>query len=117
MFENARLTRGSDRVEGDYISYNIKSEFFQIMGGGKSSSGDAKSSGRVRAIIQPKEENLNPIRNMTEPRDVSHLRAFLGCCQQLSSYTKDYAIIAHPLHQLQPLRRPRGACDARPTSP
>ena len=57
MFENARLTRGSDRVEGDYISYNIKSEFFQIMGGGKPSSGDAKSSGRVRAIIQPKEEN------------------------------------------------------------
>ena len=37
---------------------------------------------------------------MTELRDISQLRAFLGCCQQLSNYTKDYAIIAHPLHQL-----------------
>ena len=49
---------------------------------------------------KPKEENLNPIRNMTQPRDVSQLRAFLGCCQQLSNYVKGYAIIAQPLHQL-----------------
>ena len=50
--------------------------------------------------IRPKEENMNPIRNMNEPLDISQLRAFLGCCQQLSKYVKDYAIIAHPLHQL-----------------
>ena len=50
--------------------------------------------------IRPKEENMNPTRNMTEPRDISQLRAFLGCCQQLSNYVKGYAIIANPLHQL-----------------
>ena len=37
---------------------------------------------------------------MEQPRDVSQLRAFLGCCQQLSNYVKDYATIAQPLHQL-----------------
>ncbi len=28
------------------------------------------------------------------------LRAFLGCCQQLNQYIKDYGIIAKPLHNI-----------------
>ena len=44
------------------------------------------------------EENMNPIRKMPKSRDISQLRAFLGCCQQLSNYVKDYyAIIASHL--------------------
>ena len=32
--------------------------------------------------------------------DVSQVRAFLGCCQQMSQYIKNYGIIAAPLHAL-----------------
>ncbi len=33
-------------------------------------------------------ENLCPIRNMTSLFDVSQVKAFLGCCQQMSQYIK-----------------------------
>jgi hypothetical protein len=33
---------------------------------------------------QPKDANLCPIRNMSSLSDVSQVRAFLGCCQQMS---------------------------------
>jgi len=35
---------------------------------------------------EPKEADLFPIRNMETPRDIHQVRAFLGCCQQLSGY-------------------------------
>jgi hypothetical protein len=35
---------------------------------------------------QPRDANLCPIRNMTSLTDVSQVRAFLGCCQQMSQY-------------------------------
>jgi hypothetical protein len=50
--------------------------------------------------MKPKEANLCPIRNMSTPRDVHQVKAFLGCCQQMASYVKEYAIIASPLHNL-----------------
>ncbi len=31
---------------------------------------------------------------MKEPKDTHQVRAFLGCCQQLNNYIKDYGIIA-----------------------
>ena len=49
---------------------------------------------------EPKEANLCPIRSMKTPTDVRQIRAFLGCCQQLSQYVKDYGIIARPLSNL-----------------
>ncbi len=49
---------------------------------------------------QPKDANLCPIRNMEYLGDVSQVRAFLGCCQQMSQYIKNYGIIAAPLHAL-----------------
>ncbi len=48
--------------------------------------------------VEPKEANLCGIRNMTEPKDIHQVRAFLGCCQPLKHYIKDYGIIAKPLH-------------------
>jgi hypothetical protein len=37
---------------------------------------------------------------MTSLTDVSQVRAFLGCCQQMSQYIKGYGITAAPLHGL-----------------
>ena len=53
MFTNARMQHGGDEVRGDYISYNALTEFFQVIGGGKSSP-TGNPPGRVRATIQPK---------------------------------------------------------------
>jgi hypothetical protein len=50
--------------------------------------------------MKPKEANLCPIRNMGIPRDVHQVKAFFGCCQQMVTYVKEYAIIASPLHNL-----------------
>ena len=49
---------------------------------------------------KPKDANLCPIRNMTELTDVTQVRAFLGCCQQMSDYVEKYGITAKPLHVL-----------------
>jgi hypothetical protein len=47
---------------------------------------------------RPKDENLCPIRNMSTPRSVTELKAFLGCTQQMSQYCRYYGIVASPLH-------------------
>jgi lipopolysaccharide export system protein LptA len=54
MFTDAQLKRGADEVRGDYISYNAATEFFQVIGGGKTVSTPGNPHGRVRAIIQPR---------------------------------------------------------------
>ncbi len=54
MFTNARIQRGGDEVRGDYISYNAVTEFFQVIGGGKTVATPGNPQGRVRAVIQPK---------------------------------------------------------------
>jgi lipopolysaccharide export system protein LptA len=58
MFGVARLLKGNDEVRGDYISYNAKTEFFQVLGGGKPASTPANPDGRVRAVILPKAKPL-----------------------------------------------------------
>lgn len=52
MFNRALMKKGGDEVRGNYISYDAKTEFFQVVGGGTqaASGGD----GRVRAVLQPK---------------------------------------------------------------
>jgi lipopolysaccharide export system protein LptA len=54
MFTNARILSGRDEVRGDYISYNAITEFFQVIGGGKTVATPGNPQGRVRAVIQPK---------------------------------------------------------------
>lgn len=54
MFVNARIQRGADEVRGDYIAYNAVTEFFQVIGGGKSAATSDNPKGRVHAVIQPK---------------------------------------------------------------
>ena len=53
MFTNARIQHGGDEVRGDYISYNAVTEFFQVIGGGKSAATSGNPQGRVRAIFSP----------------------------------------------------------------
>lgn len=53
LFGSARLKRGMDEVEGDYISYDISSDFFQVQGQPQPEN-DKHSDHRVRVIIQPK---------------------------------------------------------------
>lgn len=54
MFSAAKLTKGTDEVQGDYISYNAKTEFFQVLGSGKAAASPNDPNARVRAVIQPK---------------------------------------------------------------
>jgi len=54
LFENARVTRDRDEVRGDYILYDQRTEFFSVR------ADKDTSSGRVRAIIQPKSTPAQP---------------------------------------------------------
>ena len=60
MFTNARIQRGGDEVRGDYIAYNAVTEFFQVIGGGKTAATSGNPQGRVRAVIQPKPKTGAP---------------------------------------------------------
>ncbi len=54
MFNRAYLKKTNDDVRGNYISYEIATEFFKVVGGGKQAATAANPEGRVRAVIQPK---------------------------------------------------------------
>ncbi|MCB1934395.1 MAG: lipopolysaccharide transport periplasmic protein LptA [Nitrosomonas sp.] len=56
LFKQARLKRGEDEVKGDYISYNITTEFFQVIGS-HDSGGETSDDNRVRIIFQPKNKS------------------------------------------------------------
>lgn len=53
LFTKASVKRGEDIVHGDYISYDANAEYAEVIGGTKSADGTT-ASGRVHAIIQPK---------------------------------------------------------------
>ena len=55
LFINAKLTRGGDEVRGNYISYSALTEFFEVMGDQPGAEAGT-SGGRVRAIIQPRND-------------------------------------------------------------
>jgi hypothetical protein len=50
--------------------------------------------------MKPKDANLCSIRNLGIPADVTQVRAFLGCAQQMAGYCKELQIISAPLHKL-----------------
>jgi len=53
LYTKAWVKRGEDIVHGEYISYDANAEYAEVIGGAKSSDGTT-TSGRVHAIIQPK---------------------------------------------------------------
>ncbi len=52
LYSKAWVKRGEDIVYGDYISYDANAEYAEVVGGQKTEGGT--TSGRVKAIIQPK---------------------------------------------------------------
>ena len=54
FFTRARLLRGADEVRGDYMLYEMQTEVFRVVGGGKGVATGNNPEGRVRAVIQPK---------------------------------------------------------------
>jgi len=53
LYTKAWVKRGEDIVHGDFISYDANAEYAEVVGGVKSST-EGGNSGRVKAIIQPK---------------------------------------------------------------
>ncbi len=51
LYTKAWVKRGEDIVNGDYIMYDAVAEYAEVIGGTKSPT---NTTGRVRAIIQPK---------------------------------------------------------------
>ena len=51
-------------------------------------------------MVQNPRRPICSIRNMNAPKDIHQIRAFLGCCQQLSHYMKDYGIIAKSIRNI-----------------
>jgi lipopolysaccharide export system protein LptA len=54
FFTRARLLRGADEVRGDFMVYEMQTEVFRVVGGGKGAATGNNPDGRVRAVIQPK---------------------------------------------------------------
>ena len=59
LFTQARVKKGQDEVKGNYISYDSKNEFYQVLGG-KEAATEFNPKGRVRAVIQPKKKGAAP---------------------------------------------------------
>jgi len=54
LYTKAWVKRGEDIVHGDYISYDANAEYAEVIGGGSQAATAATPTGRVKAIIQPK---------------------------------------------------------------
>lgn len=54
FFGQARVKREMDEVRGDHITYNMKTETFQVSGGASSVDTPPK---RVRAVLQPRQKS------------------------------------------------------------
>jgi lipopolysaccharide export system protein LptA len=85
LYTRAWVKRGEDIIHGDYISYDANAEYAEVIGGVKSENGGANgsSSGRVKAIIQPKNkqapkpeapQSSAPSNSSTEPSAPKNLR-------------------------------------------
>ena len=82
MFNRAQLKRGQDEVRGNYISYDARTEFFQVVGAAKTAGADGPG-GRVRAVIQPKSKEkpqpapplaIKPAEGIATPREETGTR-------------------------------------------
>lgn len=77
LFSQARMKRNKDEVHGNFISYDGKTEFFQVTGS-KETATASNPRGRVRTVIQPKKKNaasapapfmLKPADSIANPRE------------------------------------------------
>lgn len=63
LFGNARLKRGQDQVSSEHITYNSTTEIFRANGLTSNKPG-APRKGRVRVIIQPKNDTAPPTNSL-----------------------------------------------------
>lgn len=73
LYTKAWVKRGEDIVYGDYISYDANAEYAEVIGGEKSESA-GPSSGRVKAIIQPKKKTTPPDPTQSNPASINELQ-------------------------------------------
>lgn len=57
LISHARLKNGDDELAGEVIVYNSETEYFQVLGDRPDA---AKRDGRVRMVIQPKNNTSDP---------------------------------------------------------
>ena len=67
LYTKAWVKRGEDIVYGDFISYDANAEYAEVIGGTKSET--SPGSGRVKAIIQPKNKPLAPPKSTGQPSE------------------------------------------------
>ncbi len=60
LFDRAKLLRDKDEVRGDYISYETRTEFFQVQPTKSVAGTSGARSGRVSATFQPKPKPAAP---------------------------------------------------------
>jgi lipopolysaccharide export system protein LptA len=60
VFTNAEIRKGADEVKGDFIAYDAKTGFYQVMGG-PSVATPVNPKGRVRATIQPPKKGADKL--------------------------------------------------------
>lgn len=56
LFTEARMRKNQDEVHGNFISYDGKTELFNVIGGGKEAATPSNPRGRVRSVMQPKKK-------------------------------------------------------------
>jgi lipopolysaccharide export system protein LptA len=88
LYTRAWVKRGEDIVHGDFISYDANAEYAEVIGGPKSNV-EGGSSGRVKAVIQPKNKQLVPgaSKSSAEPVTINNLK--LNKTLQFSLTPKD----------------------------
>jgi lipopolysaccharide export system protein LptA len=59
LYTKAWVKKGEDIVHGDYIMYDANAEYSEVIGGGPKSATPATPTGRVKAIIQPKNKPID----------------------------------------------------------
>lgn len=70
LYTKAWVKRGEDIVHGDYIMYDANAEYAEVIGGGSQAATPGTPSGRVRAIIQPKNKKT-PEPSSTPAKDTT----------------------------------------------
>jgi len=63
VFTNAEIRKGADEVKGDFIAYDAKTGFYQVVGG-PSVATPINPKGRVRATIQPPKKSSDKLGNV-----------------------------------------------------
>ena len=59
LFEKALVRRNKDEIRGNYLAYDMKTEFMQGHGTAAPAAAPNASSGRVHVILQPQHDKAD----------------------------------------------------------